>query len=82
MSAKLALFWSLLQSWDNSNGFPMYLRFKVRYEKIVIEIYIQLTKAIIIMQGGLSMAYIITFTLCPLKVANQWKIRQCGAMWG
>lgn len=34
------------------------------------------------MQGELSVAYIITFTFCPLKVANQWEIRQCGAMWG
>lgn len=47
---------------------------KLDTKRLSVETYIELTKPIIIMQGGLSMAYIITFTLCPLKAANQWKI--------
>lgn len=34
------------------------------------------------MQDVLSMASIIPCNLCPLKEANQWNIRQHGAMWG
>lgn len=51
-------------------------------KRLPIETYVQLTtKAMIIIQGRLSMAYSIPFYPLPSK-GSQWNVRQYGAKWG